>query len=267
MIELLVVIAIIAILAGLLLPALARAKAKALAIACINNLHELTVAANVYAGDYSDQLPPNTGSGVEGWFPGDPNSIVSGLPGATNQNSVTGGLLWPYNSSFVIYKCPADTGIVPGANGTRVRNFSINCMMGENENFGDDVHPGITENKTLGGITTPGPSSASCFIDEQSSVNPFTTSIDDGYFAVDSGGAGSGSAYNSAVWRNVLASRHGNFGQLSYADGHASIMKWLEPDTQYLEGVNASSKEFNNIDRKQVWMTTYASGSVPGVPW
>lgn len=75
MIELLVVIAIIAILAALLLPALAKAKERAKAIACVSNNKQIALAFLMYAGDNKDTLPPlnvgvfpNTISGTNWWF-------------------------------------------------------------------------------------------------------------------------------------------------------------------------------------------------------
>ncbi|HVX83948.1 MAG TPA: prepilin-type N-terminal cleavage/methylation domain-containing protein [Phycisphaerae bacterium] len=60
LIELLVVVAIIALLIAILLPSLARAKAQAQKTACASNLHQLGLALNTYAGEFENNLPPET---------------------------------------------------------------------------------------------------------------------------------------------------------------------------------------------------------------
>ena len=140
-IELLVVIAIIAILAGLLLPALSRAKHKAMGVVCINNQHQLLIAWRVYADDNNDVLvlnnPDNvfgsSGEKLPGWCLGD---MRYGRPDGTNvallmSNRVAS--LGPYVHTEKVFKCPSDrsrTTLADGKSYPRVRSYSMNGTMG-----------------------------------------------------------------------------------------------------------------------------------------
>lgn len=271
LIELLVVIAIIAILAAILLPVLSRAEEKARGTSCLNNLRELTLAAITYAGDNLDNICPNGAVtlGDAGWVAGNVSGYAS-TTDPTNLMNVQQAVLFPYNSAFKLYRCPSDLSIVDNLPGPRVRSYSLNCMMGYNGTGGGvgGVHPLGMENRKFANILHPGPSDAMFFLEEQDGPSAIKTSLDDGYFAVTFSPSGK----FSGGWSNVPASHHGDYGQWSFADGHAAIIKWLEPTTQYLTGdqskqstgggaAAATTKPFD-LDLQRVYDATY-----PSIDW
>jgi prepilin-type N-terminal cleavage/methylation domain-containing protein/prepilin-type processing-associated H-X9-DG protein len=241
LIELLVVIAIIAILASMLLPALSKAKAKAGATKCINNLKQLQLCWIMYAHDFDDKLVPNFLSDTNAWIGG----VVSSLPGATNINDIKNAKLFKYNGSLEIYRCPNDIDAlrVGTRRVTRVRSFSMSGRM-NGPPAADFVNPGVPYFRTLSNIIDPGPSEAFVFVDEQAD------SIDDGFYAVRA------SVRNAGFWQNTPASRHGNSGQVSFADGHAEYWKWREGTTGKLKGLDKTTRA-GDVDLERFRLATY----------
>jgi type II secretory pathway pseudopilin PulG len=246
LIELLVVIAIIAILAAMLLPALSKAKQKAQAISCMNNLKQLTLAWVMYNGDNNGKLPPNLEENEQVLIPTDPRILPGGIwiqwcPGwlkTYNQyetNLIEAGLIYPYVNSMSVYKCPADNSVLSfgGVPFPKARSYSMNCWLsplpGKDAATLFGGSPCLIFNKESD-ITQPGPSLTFVLIDENA------ISIDDGYFACSPG--------KPNYWINISATRHGNAGCLSFADGHSEIKHYT--DKYVLNPPTASGSSFDS---------------------
>ncbi len=224
LVELLVVIAIVGVLAGLLFPAIAKAKNSGKVTACLNNLRQLQLAWTMYADDHDGRLVrndyvignphPSRASWVQGRLDYSPSN-----PANTNSAIFLDeglSLFAPYLRAPSVYRCPSDRSAVR-INGewySRVRSYGMNWALASERS---------TEVKVLkrfGEIQAPAPSMMFVFIDQHPDY------ISDPHFHMSLATGG------QAMFLDIPSANHVGSGTLTYADGHAERRKWVDQRTK-----------------------------------
>ncbi len=219
LIELLVVIAIIAILAGMLLPALAKAKATTQGIVCMNNNKQLMLAWKFYSSDYQEilvaSLVPNPNPNNRPIWIKENLDFTSTT--SSNLTIISNGPLFKYvGNSYSVFKCPADRAAqsrIPNKRGTpRIRSISMSQVFDDGFWLPGSKYRTYDKDSSI-------VSAAKTWV----FVEEHPDSINDAAFAVQmiEPGATSGNIID------MPANYHNGACAFSFADGHAEIHRWV----------------------------------------
>jgi len=203
----------------MLLPVLGKAKSKSQDISCRNNLRQLQLCWNLYVDENNQALPPIstwlTSTGTESR---DPSWAVGDGKHDLTTTNLERGLLFPYNRSVGIYRCPADKTPVDGNPGVlRTRTYQLDAFL--NDWYMDGIppwYPDPWERRKFSELVNPAPTGVLTFIDSH------PTSGDSADFA---------QLYRVATgqddaWGTLPGEQHNRGANLAFADGHVEHWRW-----------------------------------------
>jgi len=274
LIELLVVIAIIAILAAVLLPALAKARARAQTTACLSNLHQWGLGLMVYATDGGDYIPRDGTDESENYACyEDPAVITPDVPGtpydpcawfnllpplegdhplsyyAANSGGYQSRYPFPGNNLGKIWMCPSTAVAINEADFLQGGKFGFFCYkMNLDLKATSYIHDGYTslaypKEPKFSALHNP---TATVFMTEAA----FSPTLE-GYVTTVGGENTENGCFPACRWM-YFPQRHNLGGNITFADGHASYYKW-----KYVINPSPSPDPRDEIDNPDIIWDLY----------